>query len=66
MQTFKVSREVILGAIRSNLPTQQVDPPRIPVFQRPNKSLKPEFDQHLQQAGGPLTILAAWRRLRLN
>jgi L-lactate dehydrogenase complex protein LldG len=52
MQTFKVSREVILGAIRSNLPTQQVDPPRIPVVQRPNKSLKPEFEQHLQQAGG--------------
>jgi L-lactate dehydrogenase complex protein LldG len=52
MQTFKFNREVILGAIRSNLPKQEVEHPRIPVFQRPVTPLKPEFEQHLQQAGG--------------
>jgi L-lactate dehydrogenase complex protein LldG len=52
MQTFKFSREVILAAIRSNLPQQQVGHPGIPVFQRPNRPLKPEFEQLLQQAGG--------------
>jgi L-lactate dehydrogenase complex protein LldG len=52
MQTYKFSHEVILGAIRSNLPKQQVEHPRIPVFQRPATPLKPEFEQHLQQAGG--------------
>jgi L-lactate dehydrogenase complex protein LldG len=52
MQTFKFSREVVLGAIRSNLPKQQVDHPRIPLFQRPAGLLKPEFERHLQQAGG--------------
>jgi L-lactate dehydrogenase complex protein LldG len=52
MQTYKFSREVILGAIRSNLPKQQVEHPRIPVFQRPNVPLKSEFEKHLQQAGG--------------
>jgi L-lactate dehydrogenase complex protein LldG len=52
MQTFKFNREVILGAIRSNLPKQQVEHPRIPVFQRRVTPLKPEFEQHLQQAGG--------------
>jgi L-lactate dehydrogenase complex protein LldG len=52
MQTFKFSREVILAAIRSNLPQQQVEHPRIPVFQRPDRPLQSEFEQHLQQAGG--------------
>src|SRR5260370_38260030 len=52
MQTYKFSREAILGAIRSNLPDQQVEHPRIPVFQRPNMPLKSEFEKHLQQAGG--------------
>jgi L-lactate dehydrogenase complex protein LldG len=52
MQTFKFSREVILAAIRSNLPQQQVEHPRIPIFQRPDRPLKFEFEQHLQQAGG--------------
>jgi L-lactate dehydrogenase complex protein LldG len=52
MQTYKFSREVILGAIRSNLPKQQVEHPRIPVFQGPTTPLKAEFEQHLQQAGG--------------
>jgi L-lactate dehydrogenase complex protein LldG len=52
MQTFKFNREVILGAIRSNLPKQHVEHPRIPVFHRPTTPLKPEFEQHLQQAGG--------------
>jgi L-lactate dehydrogenase complex protein LldG len=52
MQTFKFSREVILSTVRSNLPQQQVEHPRIPVFQRPDRPLKPEFEQLLQQAGG--------------
>jgi L-lactate dehydrogenase complex protein LldG len=52
MQTFKFSREVILAAIRSNLPQQQVEHPRIPIFQRPDRPLKAEFEQLLQQAGG--------------
>jgi L-lactate dehydrogenase complex protein LldG len=52
MQTFTFSREVILAAIRSNLPQQQVEHPRIPVFQRPDRPLKSEFEQLLQQAGG--------------
>jgi L-lactate dehydrogenase complex protein LldG len=46
------SREAILNAIRANLPKQQVDHPRIPVFQRPDSPLKPEFELHLQKAGG--------------
>jgi L-lactate dehydrogenase complex protein LldG len=52
METFKFSREVILGAIRSNLPKQQVEHPRIPVFHRMDTPLKPEFERHLQEAGG--------------
>jgi L-lactate dehydrogenase complex protein LldG len=52
MQTFKLSREAILGAVRSNLPRQQVEHPRIPVFQRSATPLKPAFELHLQQAGG--------------
>jgi len=52
MQTFKFSREVILAAIRSNLPQQQVEHPVIPVFQRPDRPFQSEFEQHLQQAGG--------------
>jgi L-lactate dehydrogenase complex protein LldG len=52
MQTFKFSREVILGAIRSNTPKQQVEHPRIPIFQRANEPLKSEFERLLQQAGG--------------
>ena len=52
MQTFTLSREAILGAVRSNLPRQQVEHPRIPVFQRSATPLKPAFELHLQQAGG--------------
>ncbi|WP_353062143.1 LUD domain-containing protein [Tunturibacter psychrotolerans] len=52
MPTFKFSREAILGAIRSNIPNQQVEHPRIPVFQRSGRPLKSEFEQLLQQAGG--------------
>jgi L-lactate dehydrogenase complex protein LldG len=52
MQTFKFNREVILGAIRSNLPKQQVEHPRIPVFQRTDSPLKSEFELRLQEAGG--------------
>jgi L-lactate dehydrogenase complex protein LldG len=52
MPTFKFSREVILGVIRSNIPKQQVEHPRIPVFQRSGRHLKSEFEQLLQQAGG--------------
>jgi L-lactate dehydrogenase complex protein LldG len=52
MPTFKFSREAILGAIRSNIPNQQVEHPRIPVFQRSGRPLKSEFEQLLQQGGG--------------
>jgi L-lactate dehydrogenase complex protein LldG len=52
MQTSNSSREAILEAIRSSLPKNNVEHPRIPVFQRMDKPLKPEFEQHLQQAGG--------------
>jgi L-lactate dehydrogenase complex protein LldG len=52
MQTFKFNREVILGAIRSSLPKDKVEHPRIPVFQRTDRPLKSEFEQHLQEAGG--------------
>ena len=52
MQTFKFNREVILGAIRSNLPKERMEHPGIPVFQRRVMPLKPEFEQLLQQAGG--------------
>jgi hypothetical protein len=51
MPTFQFSREVILSAIRANVPKQQVEHPGIPVFQRSVVPLKPEFEQHLQQAG---------------
>jgi L-lactate dehydrogenase complex protein LldG len=52
MQTFKFSREVILGTIRSNTPKQQVEHPGIPVFQHPDTPRKSEFERLLQQAGG--------------
>jgi len=49
------SRRAILNAIRySNffLPKQEAEPPKIPVFQRADTPLKPEFELHLQKAGG--------------
>jgi len=52
MPTFQFSREVILGAIRSNVPKQQVEHPRIPVFQHADIPLKSAFERLLQQAGG--------------
>ena len=52
MQTSNSSRAAILEAIRSSLPKNKVEHPRIPVFQRMDKPFKPEFEQHLQQAGG--------------
>jgi len=52
MPASKSSRESILSAIRNNLPKQQVEHPRIPVFQRPAGPLKPAFEQRLQEAGG--------------
>jgi hypothetical protein len=64
MQTFKFSREVILGLIRSNLPNQQVEHPRIPVFQRPVMPLKPEFDSISGKPEESLTMLAPLRRPR--
>jgi len=51
MQTFKFSREVILAAIRSNLPQQQVEHPVIR-FSNVRQAFQSEFEQHLQQAGG--------------
>jgi L-lactate dehydrogenase complex protein LldG len=52
MQKPNVSRDVILNAIRYNLPKQQVEHPLIPVFRRPERPLKPEFERRLQEAGG--------------
>jgi L-lactate dehydrogenase complex protein LldG len=52
MQTSNSSREAILEAIRSSLPKNKVEHPRIPVFQRSDRPLRSEFEQHLQQAGG--------------
>jgi L-lactate dehydrogenase complex protein LldG len=52
MQASKSSREAILNAIRYNLPKQQMEHPRIPVFQRPDEPLKPAFERRLQEAGG--------------
>jgi len=47
------SRQAILNAIRySNLLKQEAGPPQIPVFQRADNPLKPEFEVHLQKAGG--------------
>ena len=49
------SRAAILNAIRySNLflSKQEVELPQIPVFQRADNPLKPEFEVHLQKAGG--------------
>lgn len=68
MQTFKFNREVILGAIRSNLPKQRVEHPRIPVFQRSDSPLKSEFELRLQEAGGTAhdvgTVAEAETKLR--
>jgi len=52
MQASNSSREAILSAIRSNLPKQRVEHPRIPAFQRPDRVLKAAFEERLQQAGG--------------
>src|SRR5215471_12483801 len=52
MQPSKSSREAILSAIRSNLPKQEVEHPRIPAFPGPNRALKPVFERRLQEAGG--------------
>ena len=54
METTR-SRAAILNAIRySNLflSMQEVELPQIPVFQRADNPLKPEFEVHLQKAGG--------------
>ena len=54
METTR-SRAAILNAIRySNLflSEQEVELPQIPVFQRADNPLKPEFELHLQKAGG--------------
>ena len=55
MENTSSSRQAILNAIRySNflLPKQEAELPQIPVFQRPDMPLKPEFEVHLQKAGG--------------
>jgi L-lactate dehydrogenase complex protein LldG len=52
MPTPNSSRATILNAIRANLPKPGIEHPEIPVFQRANRSLKPEFEIHLQKAGG--------------
>ena len=52
MQTSRTSRETILEAIRVNLPKNEVEHPRIPVFQRSEIPLKSEFELRLQEAGG--------------
>jgi L-lactate dehydrogenase complex protein LldG len=49
------SRETILNAVRySNLflSKQEAELPQIPVYQRSDTLLKPEFEVHLQKAGG--------------
>jgi hypothetical protein len=46
------SREQILADIRSNLPAQRVEHPRIPRFTRPDIHLKSAFQEHLENAGG--------------
>ena len=54
METTK-SRTAILNAIRYStlfLPKQEAEPPQIPVFQRTDAPLKPEFEIHLEKAGG--------------
>jgi L-lactate dehydrogenase complex protein LldG len=52
MQRSKSSREVILRAIRDNIPRQRVEHPGIPVFQPPARPLKAAFEQRLREAGG--------------
>jgi L-lactate dehydrogenase complex protein LldG len=52
MQTSNNSRDAILEGIRSSLPQNKVEHPQIPVFQRTDRPLQSEFEQHLQQAGG--------------
>ncbi len=52
MQNPNTDRELILNAIRQNLPQQQVEHPAIPVFARPGRPLKPDFERNLQEAGG--------------
>jgi L-lactate dehydrogenase complex protein LldG len=52
MQRSKSSREVILSAIRDNIPKQRVEHPGIPVFRSPARPLKAAFEQHLREAGG--------------
>jgi L-lactate dehydrogenase complex protein LldG len=55
MENPSSSCQAILTAIRySNflLPKQEAELPQIPVFQRPDTPLKPEFEVHLQKAGG--------------
>jgi L-lactate dehydrogenase complex protein LldG len=42
----------ILGAIRSSLPKNKVEHPRIPFFQRSDERLKTEFELRLREAGG--------------
>ena len=52
MQTPTSSREVILNAIRSNLPQQRVEHPGFPQFAKTGGSLKAEFVRRLVEAGG--------------
>jgi L-lactate dehydrogenase complex protein LldG len=46
------SRELILSAIRANIPRERVEHPKIPVLTKPGAHLKSLFEKHLQGAGG--------------
>ena len=52
MKTSSSSRERILNNIRLFSPEEKVDHPQIPAFPPPNRSLRSDFEQRLQEAGG--------------
>ena len=43
------SREQIFSSIRANIPTERVEHPQIPAFNRPDVDLKVSFERHLEE-----------------
>ena len=60
MNNSTSSREDILRSVRSSVPDEKVEHPAIPKFPRNAQPLKPEFELHLEDAGGAAHDLSSY------
>jgi len=58
-ETSSTSRDVILENVRRLLPSEKVEPPKIPAFTKRNGSLKSEFISLLERAAGKTYDIAS-------